>query len=81
MAENYQLKAGEIPAIPSRKNQNCCFDFSRFLIDEQLVAFHQLEFKSGSEILVICAKTKEKLRGANRFSLIVDTEIPEKQND
>lgn len=50
MAENYQLKAGEIPAIPSRKSQNCCFDFSRFLIDEQPTALHQLEFKSGSKI-------------------------------
>lgn len=72
MAENCQLKAGEIPALPSRKSQNCCFDFSRFLIDEQPVALHQLEFESGSKISVIPAKTKEKLRGVNRFSPIID---------
>ncbi len=73
MAENYQLKAGEIPALPSRKSQNCCFDFSRFLIDEQPVALHQLEFKSGAKITAI--QSNEKLRGVNRFSPIVDMEF------
>lgn len=70
MAENYQLKAGEIIALPSRKNQNCCFDFYQFLIDEQPAALHQLEFKSGSKITAI--QNGEKLRGVNKFFPIID---------
>ena len=79
MAQNYELKAGEIPALLSRKSQNCYFDFSRFLIEEQPVAFHQLEFKSGAKITTI--QNSEKLRGVNRFLPIVDTEILGEQND
>ena len=56
-------------------------DFGPKDSSDRIITFDNLQFKNGAKLTLICAKTKEKLRGVNRFLPIVDTEILGEQND